>query len=167
MQPKHLFELQLRPYTDDDAPACLEVWRRASRSGHPFLSDVDLDSDAALVRDVYLPSARVTVAERDGAIVGFAALYDGMVGALFVDPPHQGLGIGTRLLGALGQGKLSLEVYAENRRARGFYASRGFLETLCHLVDDRGRPHPLVRMTRPARATTGPAPQASGLRAAA
>lgn len=159
--------LLIRPFAREDTDACLDVWRRASQVGHPFLSSADLDEDADLVRDNYLPAARVSVAERAGAVVGFVALYEGMIGGLFVNPDHHRAGIGARLIATLGTSALVVEVYAQNTRARAFYAAQGFVETLCHVADDRGRPHPLVRMTRPAREKTGPAPRASGLRAAA
>ncbi|TVR07712.1 MAG: GNAT family N-acetyltransferase [Salinarimonadaceae bacterium] len=142
----------LRPYSPDDAPACLAIWRRASEAGHPFLTSEDLDADAALVRDVYLPAAAITVAEFAGRPAGFVALLDRLIGGLFVDPDHHRRGIGAALVASLGDAALDVEVYARNNPARAFYAAQGFRETSCRLVDDRGRDEPLVCMTRAARA---------------
>ncbi len=45
--------MRIRPYdraTDQDR--VLEIWLTASRAGHPFLSDTDLEAQRVLVRDV-------------------------------------------------------------------------------------------------------------------
>jgi GNAT superfamily N-acetyltransferase len=74
------------------------------------------------------------VCERDGAIAGFAAAdkTDASIWALFVDPQHEGLGIGKRLLAlmadylfALGHDKVFLSTGADTR-ADTFYASQGW-----------------------------------------
>ncbi len=74
------------------------------------------------------------VCERDGVIAGFAAAdkTDGSVWALFVDPRHEGLGIGKRLLAlladylfALGHETVVLSTGADTR-ADTFYASQGW-----------------------------------------
>ncbi len=50
--------------------------------------------------DRFVAQGRVWVGEADGRIVGFSASdeRDGSIWALFVDPGHAGLGIGTSLL---------------------------------------------------------------------
>jgi ribosomal protein S18 acetylase RimI-like enzyme len=145
--------IALRPYDPGrDADACLAIWRAASRVGHPFLSEADLDADAGLVREVYLPAARITVAEERGRVVGFLALLEGLIGGLFVDPAAQGRGVGRALVRAAAAeiGALEVEVYAANAGARAFYARLGFVETGRRDRDDRDRPLPLVRMRRAA-----------------
>ncbi len=73
------------------------------------------------------------VCECDGAVVGFSfAARDGSIWALFVDPAHEGLGIGRRLLAlavewlfALGHLELVLDT-AIGTRAERFYAEQGW-----------------------------------------
>lgn len=134
-----------------DLDACLAIWRRASEAGHPFLGAVDLDADAVLVRTVYMPAAEVAVAEEAGAVVGFIALLEERVGGLFVDPARHGQGVGRALVEAAARrkGALTVEVYAANAAARGFYARLGFVETGRRDTDDQGRPHPLIALRRP------------------
>ena len=74
------------------------------------------------------------VCEADGVIAGFAAAdkTDGSIWALFIDPAHEGKGIGKRLLAlmaeylfALGYEKIVLSTSADTR-ADTFYASQGW-----------------------------------------
>jgi ribosomal protein S18 acetylase RimI-like enzyme len=143
----------LRPYSaGTDAEACLAVWRRASEHGHRFLGQHQLDADAVLVRDIYLPRAEIVVAESEGRLTGFVALLDSFIGGLFVDPRLHGQGIGRALVGAAAglHSDLSVEVYAKNAGALAFYRRLGFVETGRRPRDDQGRPHALVMMLRSA-----------------
>ena len=79
---------------------------------------------------------------------GFIGLIDHFIGGLFVAPDAQGQGIGRALVDhAQGlKGRLTLEVYAANAAARGFYTALGFTETGRREEDDLGLPFPLIRM---------------------
>lgn len=122
--------LVLRPFTDTDLDALLDVWERASRTGHPFLSDGFIVSERQRVADQWLPVSETVVAEDDGVVVGFVAMVGDEVGGLFVDPVRQGQGIGRRLMAhaVIGRERLELGVFEANDRARGFYESLGFRE---------------------------------------
>lgn len=136
----------------------MAIWRAGSELGHPFLSHAELDADAVLVRSIYMPATDVTVAEQSGEILGFIALSGSFIGALFVAPARHRQGLGRKLLAhaARKHPLLQVEVYAENPAARRFYTASGFIETLCYLTDDQGRPHPLIRMQRDAAARPAP-----------
>lgn len=78
---------------------------------------------------------RTWVAEHDGAIVGFVSV-DGATSwlwALFVDPDHEGRGLGRALLAAAlawsrERGAASLELTTEpGTRAERFYRAAGFV----------------------------------------
>lgn len=146
--------LTLRPWRLSDLEACMTIWRAGSEFAHPFLSRADLDADEDLVRTIYMPSTDITVAEKDGEIVGFIALSGAFIGALFVAPAFHRNGIGARLLAHVARlhPALEVEVYVANAAARRFYTAAGFTEVLGQLTDDQGRPHPLVRMIRAAGA---------------
>jgi GNAT superfamily N-acetyltransferase len=143
--------LILRAYAPSDLAACLAIWRAASEAGHPFLAREDLDADEALVRDVYFPQARITVACDGAAPVAFVAMVGSLIGALFVSPDQHRRGIGRALIETVAQthGPLTVEVYEDNAGARRFYRALGFRQTARRATDDRDRPLPLVRMERP------------------
>lgn len=143
--------LTLRPYAPADSDACLTIWRAASESGHPFLTSKELDGDAALVRDVYLPQADITLACIGDEPVGFVALIGSFIGGLFVLPGRHRSGIGRKLVQAAARahGPLVVEVYEANTTARGFYGALGFVQAGRRASDDRGRPYPLLRLEQP------------------
>ena len=68
--------------------------------------------------------------DADG-MTGFIALIDRHVDQLFIDPVHQGSGVGSMLLASAIKnqpGRLTLDVFEENRSARAFYEKHGFEE---------------------------------------
>lgn len=72
------------------------------------------------------------VAELDGKIAGFAALYapERFVHHLYVLPEHHGKGIGKALLAACdgeGEGPLTLKCLCKNTPAVDFYRSQGWV----------------------------------------
>ena len=130
----------------------MDIWRRASGGGHPFLTDEQLAGDEVLVRDVYMPAADIWVAAEGETVTGFIALLEGFIGGLFVAPERQGKGMGRALVvhAADIRGALGVEVYEANDAAREFYARLGFTEAGRRESDDQGRPFPLISMRRPA-----------------
>ena len=86
------------------------------------------------MRGIVLADQRVLVAERDGRPVGFAAVSDGWLEQLYVEPEAIGTGVGRPLLDAVKAehpAGLSLYVFTRNERARRFYEAAGFV-----LVDE-------------------------------
>lgn len=84
----------------------------------------------AWVRDVVLPRASVWVAEAGGEVVGYAALRDGTLEALYLLAGVRRRGIGSRLLAvvkAASPGRLDLFVFQRNTDARAFYTRHGFV----------------------------------------
>ncbi|MGJ8617824.1 MAG: GNAT family N-acetyltransferase [Sulfitobacter sp.] len=72
----------------------------------------------------------VTVAERDGTVIGFIACDGAEVDALYVSRRQRGNGVGTRLLVEVcaKAAKLSLWTFQANIRAIAFYTRHGFVE---------------------------------------
>jgi GNAT superfamily N-acetyltransferase len=94
-----------------------------------FLPDLHtVEEDRIYVRDKVLRDFRVTVAERDGAIVGFMAELEGWIEHLYVDAAQLRSGVGSVLI-ADAQSRnedLQLWCFANNLRGRAFYERMGF-----------------------------------------
>ena len=140
----------LRAYRDTDNTRLSAIWLAASEPVHGFLGAAELRRQQRLVAETYLPGSETWVAEEDAAPLGFIGLLDDFIGGLFVAPEAQGRGVGRALVehALATRGRLALEVYEANPRARGFYARLGFVETGRREEDDRGKPFPLIRMER-------------------
>jgi ribosomal protein S18 acetylase RimI-like enzyme len=119
----------IRRYAPADAPGCADIFDRAWRSGHDYaprqIGQATFESETK--------DETMLVAERDGAVVGFVSVYlpESFVHHLYVDPIHQGRGIGETLLEqavALAGGRASLKCQTRNRRALAFYRRLGWTE---------------------------------------
>lgn len=118
--------------TPPDAVGRLDPDRNLER----FTDWVSPDSDA-----------QVTVAERDGRVVGYSTVVGNELVHLFVDPEHAGSGIGRALLAAAealmsqaGHRTFELHTMVGNAPAIGLYESAGWSVTdrLIHSDDDYG-----------------------------
>lgn len=125
----------------------MEIWLRTTISAHPFISETYWKENYNLVRDEILPLSKTYLYEdNDGIIKGFVSILEdpfdlipedftgksGLIGALFVSPEHQGMGIGSSLLNDCKRNydHLTLKVYNENEKAMDFYDNYGFLTKL-------------------------------------
>lgn len=122
--------MRIRKYENDDVPAVLTTWETATRLAHPFLEEHFLAQERRNIPELYLPNAETWVAEVDGEVVGFIALLGNEIGGLFVQPCHQGTGIGRALVDKVQAeiGTLEVEVFSENSIGRRFYSRYGFVE---------------------------------------
>lgn len=140
----------IRPYRPVDRDRLLDIWHEASRTGHPFLSEGELEEQKILVRDIYLPKAENWVALEAGTPVGFIGLLDSFIGGLFVHPQVHKQGYGAALVqhAAALKGDLEVDVYSLNEGALRFYERAGFSELSRRPTDDQGRELELVRLGR-------------------
>lgn len=128
----------LRPATSTDAPAIAEIWRSGWRDGH--LGHVPQALVAVRTPASFATRARdriadTTVAEVDGAVVGFVMLHDDEVEQVYVAASHRGtpvaptlLAEAERLVAEAGHPRAWLAVVAGNARARRFYARCGWVD---------------------------------------
>ena len=74
------------------------------------------------MRTVYLPSSKSIVFEQDSRLLGFYAMYETTLAALFVAPAYQGTGIGSQLLTHAKHchTQITLSVYTENKKSLAF-----------------------------------------------
>ena len=118
----------IRQYEGQDLQDLLTTWAAASEIAHPFLTEDFLAAERENIPNLYLPNAETWVYEADGRVVGFVDLIGNEVGAIFVHPNHQRMGIGKRLMDKAKElrGELEVEVFVKNAIGRAFYAKYGF-----------------------------------------
>jgi putative acetyltransferase len=117
-------------FTSADEDAVIRIWLDASKQAHDFVEPGFWEQQEAEMRGIYLPRAEVWVYDDDlsGEVVGFAALRDHFVAALFVAPQRQGEGIGFQLVEKIKakHREIELNVFQENKSSVAFYERQGF-----------------------------------------
>ncbi len=131
----------IRQYTDNDVDAVVTVWRKASAIAHPFLTNAFIEAETENVRNVYPKYADIWVQTVDQKVVGFIALLDHEVGAIFLDPDFHGQGLGAKLMtfATTLRGQLTVDVFRDNVIGRAFYDAYGFKKTGEYLHEPSGQ----------------------------
>lgn len=117
----------IRAATPEDMPVILDIWRRAAQSVSPFPPE-DADPASGETLSQRLPDCAIQVLDADGHVVGFAAMREDHLEALFVDPKAQGYGHGSELMAhtMAVHDLITLRVHSRNVRAVSFYRRLGF-----------------------------------------
>ena len=118
----------IRQYEDADLDSVLSSWENASKVAHPFLKEEFQAQERKNIPELYIPNADTWVVEVDDQVVGFIALIGNEVGAIFLQPVHQGKKIGKLMMDKAKElhGDLEVEVFERNSIGRNFYAQYGF-----------------------------------------
>ncbi|PSU35220.1 GNAT family N-acetyltransferase [Photobacterium lutimaris] len=118
----------IRKYREKDIESVLHVWLKTSIKAHNFIPAEFWESELESMRNVYVPASELYVYELDSSVVGFYALKDNELAAIFLLPECQGHGIGKQLLSHAREQReeLTLTVYKENKASYDFYLSQGF-----------------------------------------
>ncbi|HBH7918798.1 TPA: N-acetyltransferase [Vibrio parahaemolyticus] len=132
----------IRKYNENDMGSVLEIWLNASVKAHDFISPEFWEFQVENMRNIYIPASETYVYEVESKVVGFYALYENSLAAIFVSPVLQGKGIGKQLLSHATTQKagLSLSVYKENQASYQFYLSQGFKVVSEQLDEHTGHP---------------------------
>ncbi|WP_338805303.1 N-acetyltransferase [Xenorhabdus griffiniae] len=118
----------IRPFTKADMDAVLSIWLEASIKAHNFVAAEFWQSQRENMRSIYIPASEVYVYVQDANVVGFYALHENSLAAIFVSPDKQGQGIGKALVNDAKNRRteLTLSVYQQNQASYEFYLSQGF-----------------------------------------
>ena len=136
----------LRRYAEADEAAAIELWRRTWQLAYPQL---DFAARVAWWRERWrnelVPATIVTVAERDGAMLGFVTVdpQSGYLDQIVVAPETWGTPLAGALVDAAKRGapgKLELLVNQDNARAIRFYEKNGFAITGADVNPRSGAP---------------------------
>ncbi len=123
----------LRRYAAADETAAIELWRRTWQIAYPH---IDFSARVPWWRERWrgelAPRATITVAERDGAMIGFVTVEpgNGYLDQLVVAPEDWGSPLAAALLDEakrVAPKGIDLLVNQDNRRAVRFYKKHGFV----------------------------------------
>ncbi|MBC8943661.1 N-acetyltransferase [Xenorhabdus indica] len=118
----------IRKFTEADMDDILTIWLEASIKAHHFIAADFWKSQIENMRNLYIPASEVYVYVQNGKIIGFYALHDDALAAIFVLPDNQRQGVGSELIADAKNRRteLTLAVYQENEISYNFYLSQGF-----------------------------------------
>lgn len=140
--------MHIRPAQIADTDKLVSLWRRSVLATHTFLSVADVDALMPVVRHEVLGNLEVWVLENGGTPIGFMALHQNSVEALFMDPGHRRHGGGRQMLNHARslKGPLVVDVNEQNPQALQFYLAEGFQVVGRSELDGGGRPFPLLHL---------------------
>ena len=138
-------EFVLRPYAAHDENVVIALWHRTWSEAYPDIDFTErLDAWRVRWRNDLAPSARIVIAEKSEAIVGFVTVdTTGYLDQLVVDPELWGSTLGDALIHAaksLSPEGITLLVNIDNTRAIRFYQRNGFVRTHDDVNPVSGRP---------------------------
>jgi putative acetyltransferase len=142
--------MNIRRAIPADREVLLDIWLRAIRATHTFVSEQDIQSMIPQVRE-YLASSEpefwVICNDRD-TIMGFMGMSGSNMQSLFLAPEFHRRGAGRRLVqhAQAQHAELTVEVNEQNSAARVFYEACGFVVERRSELDEQGRPYPLLHL---------------------
>lgn len=145
--------MTLRLARPEDAGAIARVHRSAMRVSLSFLPELHTaEEDLWFMQTRFMVTNEVWVAEEGGEVVGYIGFHEGWIDHLYIDPDHQGRGLGPALLDKALEdgGERRLWTFQENLRAKAFYEKRGFQPETFTDGSDNEEKTPDVLYIRPA-----------------
>ena len=120
---------EIRKLTLKDIGTVVEPWYTTSLTAHDFISADYWKKNKEKMAIHYLPNSETYLALLNDKIVGFIAMVENYLAAIFVNKNNQGKGIGKLLLEFIQNKRtmIQLRVYEKNTKAVDFYKSQGFV----------------------------------------
>lgn len=118
----------IRKMLPNDVLILADIWLNTSLIAHNFIPENYWIENKTLMIENYLPNSEVYVAHEADDILGFIALNEHYIAAIFVDEKNQGKGIGKQLINYVMnlRNELRLNVYQKNEKSVNFYKARNF-----------------------------------------
>jgi putative acetyltransferase len=141
--------MDIRRAIPADRDALLEIWLRAVRATHAFLSEEDIQHLLPLVRDYLASDTELWVlCSPSGGMIGFMGMSGSNMDSLFLAPEFHRRGGGRRMVQHAREmyGELTTDVNEQNVDARRFYEACGFVVEGRSENDHAGRPFPLLHL---------------------
>jgi putative acetyltransferase len=127
----------------------LIVWENSVRATHDFITEKDIAFYKPIIVEHAFPAVTLKcVKDKSGSIIGFVGVHEMKVEMLFILSSIRGNGIGKLLLQYAidNLNANSVDVNEQNPLAVGFYQHMGFKVISRSLLDDMGKPFPILHM---------------------
>lgn len=110
--------MTIRKMREEEIPLLATIWLDVSISAHHFIAPHYWEKNKLKMIENYLPNSEVFVAEIENEVVGFIALVNDYLAALFVAEKQQEKGLGRALLefAKASRTQLLLRVYQKNKK---------------------------------------------------
>ena len=120
--------MEIRKLKSNYIAVVVELWFDISIQAHNFISPDYWKENKKAMAETYLPNSETYLAIINDEIVGFVAMVDNFLAALFVQTKMQGQGIGNNLLCYIKERRetIQLKVYKKNSNSVQFYKKQGF-----------------------------------------
>ena len=120
--------MEIRKLENKDIPEVVELWYNTSIIAHDFISASYWKENKEAMAKEYLPNSETYVALTNYEIVGFIAIAENYLAALFVKSDRKRSGIGKQLLEFIKNQRetIQLKTYKKNSNSIQFYLSQGF-----------------------------------------
>jgi len=117
----------IRRFRDYDIERVVDIWLEGNVSAHGFISADYWIDNAGFFRQV-VHEMDVYVYEQMGSVVGFVAVDQNQIAALYVVAPYRDKGLGKQFVEYIKNMRdtLSLQVYQKNHKAIDFFHREGF-----------------------------------------
>ncbi|MGC5326270.1 acetyltransferase [Brevibacillus sp. SYSU BS000544] len=141
---------EIVPYHENYHDQLVDIWYRAVRHTHTFLTEEDIEFYRNIVQHSALKEVEIWLEINESKEpTGFIGLEGSKIEMLFVDPTYHGKGIGSRLIkhaeAKYGR-NLKVDVNEQNEGAHAFYKRYGFVHVGRSELDGSGRPFPLLHL---------------------
>ena len=120
--------MEIRKLENKDIKKVVELWYETSVQAHDFISPDYWKENKEAMTTVYLPNSEAYLAIKEDEIVGFIAMAENYLAAIFVQTNMQGYGIGRKLLNYIKERRetIQLKVYKKNSKSVQFYKNQDF-----------------------------------------
>ncbi|MCH4170913.1 MAG: GNAT family N-acetyltransferase [Lactobacillus sp.] len=117
--------------TGSNLDTIAQIWLTSNLEAHSFIDPNYWQQNFAAVKQQLATAELFIFNDTNDQITGFLGLSGDYIAGLFVAAKFRGEGIGHQLLTAAktSQAKLTLSVYAKNKKAVNFYSREGFCLT--------------------------------------